>query len=73
MRLIHAADWQVGKPFRRFGEREATLRVARLAAIEAVGKLALARGCCHVPVAGDVYDSEAPLGRSLMEPLGEVC
>jgi DNA repair exonuclease SbcCD nuclease subunit len=67
--LIHTADWQVGKPFRRFGEREATLRVARLAAIEAVGKLALAHGAAHVLVAGDVYDSEAPSGRTLLEPL----
>jgi hypothetical protein len=42
-------------------------------AIEAVGKQAMGRGAAHVLVAGDVYDSEAPLGRSLMEPLGEVC
>jgi DNA repair exonuclease SbcCD nuclease subunit len=45
------------------------LRVARLAAIEAIGKLALAHGAAHVLVAGDVYDSEAPLGRTLLEPL----
>lgn len=69
MRLIHTADWQIGKPFRSFGEREATLRVARLQAIEALGKLALAHNVAHVLVAGDVYDSEAPLGKTLLEPL----
>jgi DNA repair exonuclease SbcCD nuclease subunit len=69
MRFIHTADWQIGKPFRSFGEREATLRVARLQAIETIGRLGLEHGAAHVLVAGDVYDSEAPLGKTLREPL----
>ena len=30
MRFIHTADWQIGKPFRNFGEKESVLRQARL-------------------------------------------
>lgn len=69
MRLIHTADWQIGKPFRMFGEIEPVLRQARLTAIENIGKLAKAENVEHVLVAGDVYDSEAPAQRTLLEPL----
>jgi len=40
MRLIHTADWQIGKPFQRFGEKDEALRQARLKAIESIGQLA---------------------------------
>ena len=32
MRFLHTADWQIGKPFRNFGDKESVLRQARLAA-----------------------------------------
>ena len=44
MRFIHTADWQIGKPFRKFGDQEPVLRQARLAAVETIGKLAVAEG-----------------------------
>lgn len=69
MRFIHTADWQIGKPFRQFGDREAVLKRARLDAIEAIGRLAMAEGAAHVLVAGDVYDSETPAPQTLREPL----
>lgn len=69
MRFIHTADWQIGKPFRQFHERESVLRQARLAAIERIGQFALREGVAHVLVAGDVYDSEQPSPRTLLEPL----
>lgn len=69
MRFIHTADWQVGKPFRNFGEKESVLRQARLSMIEAIGRLAVAEGAAHVLVAGDLYDSEAPAQKTLLEPL----
>ncbi len=40
MRFIHTADWQIGKPFKQFGDRESVLRQARLVAIEKIGELA---------------------------------
>ncbi|WP_161957090.1 metallophosphoesterase family protein [Aestuariivirga litoralis] len=69
MRFIHTADWQIGKPFRNFGEKESVLRQARLAAIETIGRLAVAEGAAHVLVAGDLHDTEAPAQKTLLEPL----
>jgi DNA repair exonuclease SbcCD nuclease subunit len=69
MRFIHTADWQIGKPFRQFRDRESVLRQARLAAVERIGELAMREDVAHVLVAGDVYDSEQPSPRTLLEPL----
>ena len=69
MRFIHTADWQIGKPFKQFGDRESVLRQARLLAIETIGRLAEKEGAAHVLVAGDIYDTEAPTPRTLLEPL----
>ncbi|TVR10175.1 MAG: DNA repair exonuclease [Salinarimonadaceae bacterium] len=69
MRFIHTADWQIGKVFRRFGEREPLFAEARLAAIEAIGELAIREGARHVLVAGDLYDVETPQPATLRGPL----
>jgi DNA repair exonuclease SbcCD nuclease subunit len=69
MRFIHTADWQIGKPFRNFGEKDSVLRQARLSAIEAIGRLARAEGAPLVLVAGDLYDNDAPAPKTLLEPL----
>lgn len=69
MRFIHTADWQIGKVFRRFGDKEALFREARLDAVEALGRLAVAEGAWHILVAGDVYDAETPLERTLWGPV----
>jgi DNA repair exonuclease SbcCD nuclease subunit len=69
MRIIHTADWQIGKPFRNFGEKESVLRQARLRAIENIGRLAATEAARHVLVAGDLYDNEAPSNKTLLEPL----
>lgn len=69
MRFIHTADWQIGKPFRSFGEREAVLRQARLDAIETMAGLAVAEAASHVLIAGDLYDTETPSRKTLLEPL----
>lgn len=69
MRFVHTADWQIGKPFRQYGTEEGVLRQARLAAIERIGALAVGEGAGRVLVAGDVYDTEAPSPRTLLEPL----
>ena len=69
MRFIHTADWQIGKPFRNFGDKESLLRQARLTAIETIGNLALREGVAHVLIAGDLYDTESPSQKTLLEPL----
>ena len=69
MRVIHTADWQIGKPFRNFGEKESVLRQARLSAIEAIGRLAMDEAAGHVLIAGDLYDNDQPVQKTLLEPL----
>lgn len=69
MRFIHTADWQIGKPFKQFGDGETVLRQARLVAIENIGRLAAKEGAAHVLVAGDAYDTATPTPKTLREPL----
>jgi len=69
MRIIHTADWQIGKPFKKVGDKEELFRQSRLSAIETIGALAGSQKADHVLVAGDIYDSEAPTDKTLREPL----
>lgn len=69
MRFIHTADWQIGKVFKQYGEKEEILRQARLAAIERLGELARKNGVQHILVAGDIYDNEAPNTITLRAPI----
>jgi DNA repair exonuclease SbcCD nuclease subunit len=69
MRVIHSADWQIGKVFKQFGAKEESLRRARLTAIERLGAHAKTNGVQHILVAGDVYDSEAPNPHTLRAPI----
>ena len=68
MRLIHTADWQLGKPFGRFPQEVRTaLGEARFDAIDRIGALALERDVAHVVVAGDVFDSTGPADREVVQ------
>ncbi|WP_375428807.1 hypothetical protein [uncultured Sphingomonas sp.] len=54
-RLIHTADWQLGKPFGRLPQEVRTaLHEALFDAIDRIGALARERDAAHVVVAGDV-------------------
>ncbi len=69
-RIIHTADWQIGKPFRFAGpEIMALLQQARIDAITTLGEAARDRGVIAVLVAGDVYDIEGPTQRTLLQPI----
>lgn len=51
MKLIHTADWQLGKPYGRFEpDVRAALTEARFDAIDAIGKAATLHGAKHVLV-----------------------
>jgi len=68
MRFIHTADWQLGKPFGRFdAETRAALTEARFDAIDTLGKAAAEHGAGHVLVAGDVFDTEGPDERTVVQ------
>lgn len=69
MKFIHTADWQIGKVFKQFADKEESLRRARLVAIENIGRAAVDENITHVLVAGDVYDNHAPTEVTLRTPL----
>jgi DNA repair exonuclease SbcCD nuclease subunit len=68
MRLIHTADWQLGKPFGRFPQEVRTaLGEARFDAIDRIVVVARERDAGHVVVAGDVFDSTGPADRDIVQ------
>jgi DNA repair exonuclease SbcCD nuclease subunit len=59
LRIIHTADWQIGKSFRNFSPAlAAELTAARLDVIGAIARIAAEKNAAHVLVAGDVFDGE---------------
>ena len=70
MRLIHTADWQIGKVFRFVDDATTSLlQEARLEAIATIGGLAQAHGAPTVLVAGDLYDQDGLSDRTLFQPI----
>ena len=70
MRLIHTADWQIGRVFRFLDQATAgMLQAARLDAISTIGRLAVDHGAEAVLVAGDVYDHDGLSDRTLGQAL----
>jgi hypothetical protein len=73
LRLIHTADWQLGKPYGRFGsDVRAALSEARFDAIDAIGKAAVEHNAAHVLVAGDVFDTEGPEDRVIVQAVSRM-
>lgn len=73
IRIIHTADWQLGKPFGRFpAEVRAALAEARLDAIDSIAAAASSAGAAHVIVAGDVFDNAEPGDRVVMQAISRM-
>lgn len=73
VKIIHTADWQLGKPFGRFPlEVRAALTEARLDAIDRLGAAAMSKGAGHVVVAGDVFDNVEPGDRIVRQALSRM-
>jgi DNA repair exonuclease SbcCD nuclease subunit len=70
VRLIHTADWQIGKVFRFVdGSTCGVLQEARLEAISQIGRLAAEHAAPIVLVAGDIYDVATAGDRTLGQPI----
>jgi DNA repair exonuclease SbcCD nuclease subunit len=73
LKIIHTADWQLGKPFGRFPQEvRSALAEARLDAIDRIGTAASTCGATHVLVAGDVFDNVEPGDRIVMQALSRM-
>lgn len=70
MKILHTADWQLGKPFAKFeGDARSALTEARFDVIDTIGKAAADNGVPHVLVAGDVFDTDGPDDRTIIQAL----
>jgi DNA repair exonuclease SbcCD nuclease subunit len=73
VRLIHTADWQIGKVFRFVDQTTAgVLQEARLEAVSTIGRLALEHAAPTVLVAGDIYDVATAEERTLAQPMARM-
>jgi len=73
MKFIHSADWQLGKPFGRFNpDIRAALTEARFDAIDVLGRTAAKHGAQHVIVAGDIFDTEGPEDRTIVQAISRM-
>lgn len=59
IKLLHTADWQIGKQFGQFEADDAALLAdARFTVVERLASLAAAQGVHAILVAGDVFDAQ---------------
>ena len=73
IKLIHSADWQLGKPFGRMPpDVRSALAEARLDAIDRLAEAAVGCGAAHIVVAGDVFDNVEPGDRVVQQALGRM-
>ncbi len=70
-RLLHTADWQLGRQYDRFpADDAAMLAEARFVAVERLATLAAEQNVDAVLVPGDVFDSQGISDRSLHRTFG---
>ena len=73
VKFLHTADWQLGKPFSNIeGDAGAFLRSQRIKAIKTIGELATKHEVDMVLVAGDVFDSNLPDSKTIMQAIREM-
>lgn len=66
IKLLHTADWQIGKLFGQFEPDDAALLAdARFATVEALARLATDEGVDLVLVAGDVFDAQGVADKTI--------
>jgi DNA repair exonuclease SbcCD nuclease subunit len=73
IKLLHTADWQIGKGFANFeGDAGALLRTQRLKTVERVANIATERQVDVVLVAGDVFETNAVADETLRRTLNQM-
>ena len=70
LRLLHTADWQLGKPYHNLpAEVAPLLREARFAAVRTIAELAARHEAAAILVAGDVFDGNLVPERAIVQAL----
>lgn len=70
IKLLHTADWQIGKGFANFeGDAGALLRTQRLKTVEEIAKIASEHQVDAALVAGDVFETNAVSDETLRRTL----
>jgi DNA repair exonuclease SbcCD nuclease subunit len=70
VRLLHTADWQIGKGFAKFeGDAGALLRTQRIKTVERIAQIANEQRVDVVLVAGDVFETNAVADETLRRTL----
>lgn len=73
MKILHSADLQLGKPYGRFEpEVRAALSEARFDVIDTLGRTADEHGVQHIVVAGDIFDTEGPEDRTIVQAISRM-
>lgn len=68
MKILHTADWQIGKRFGGFEtDEEALLAEARLEGVRAIARLAAAEQVDAVLVTGDVFDAQTVSDKTIQQ------
>lgn len=66
LKLLHTADWQIGRSYARFdGEDAAALAAARIEGVKRIAQIANEHRVDAVLVAGDVFDSQTPRDKTV--------
>jgi DNA repair exonuclease SbcCD nuclease subunit len=74
VRILHTADWQIGKPFEGVEDaaKRAVLRQERIRVVDRVGEAAARFGAGAVVVCGDLFDSFTPDKSTVCEALAAI-
>ncbi|MEI6031456.1 MAG: DNA repair exonuclease [Synechococcaceae cyanobacterium ELA739] len=71
LRLLHTADWQIGKPYGTVADEQKRFRLQqeRIAAVGRIRDAVRLQGAQLVLVAGDLFDSPTPAPAAVLEVL----
>ncbi len=71
LRILHTADWQIGKPYGTVadGQKRYRLQQERIAAVGRIRDQVRDHGAQLVLVAGDLFDSPTPAAQNVLEVL----
>ena len=75
MKILHTADWHLGRPFKALGKKGKDLRAAQLDTVRRITETASSEGVDGIIVAGDLFDSNDVSGdlvRKVVSLLGDI-